>query len=141
MSAEFSNVRNWYTFRNALDPYGYTDSEQTRSLQPLVPYVISISATGHVLLTLDTLTRSGLGGGRDLVVWGANYDYQLGNGKRGSLPTPTMLHRPDDSRFMLMQKTAKEVRDLRGEAWARRVKIEQRAVAGYNNNIVYWKIC
>ena len=118
-----------------------TDCEHSRRLQPLVPHTISISPTGHVLLTLDTLSRSGEGGGRDLVVWGAGYDYQLGNGKRASLPIPTMLHRPDGSRFMLITRTAKIVNDFNGKILGRRVKVEQCAVAGYGNSVVYWKIC
>jgi hypothetical protein len=99
-----------------------------------------MSATGHVLLTLDTLARSGGSGGRDLVAWGANYDYQLGNGKRGSVPSPTTMHRPDGSRFMLMKKLAREVRDLKGNVWGRRVEVEQCAVAGFGTSIVYWKL-
>ncbi len=47
---------------------------------------------GHVLLTLDTLERAGNeDGGRDLLVWGNGRDYQLGNGRRSSLASPTAL--------------------------------------------------
>ncbi|KAH8107169.1 RCC1/BLIP-II [Cristinia sonorae] len=117
-------------------------SEKHNNLQPIYPHDISISPTGHVLLTLDTLTRSGPGGGgRDLLVWGANQEYQLGNGKRGSLATPTALESADGQRFMLGKKRAVEVRDLRGRVWKKGVEVEQRAVTGYGNSVVYWKIC
>ena len=119
----------------------HTDSEKTNNLQPIYPHDISISPTGHVLLTLDTLARSGPGGGgRDLLVWGANQEYQLGNGKRGSLAQPTALHAPDGERFMLGKRTA-DVKDLRGRVWKRRVTVEQCAVAGWGNSLVYWRIC
>lgn len=38
-----------------------TDSEKTNNMQPIYPHDISISPTGHVLLTLDTRARSGPG--------------------------------------------------------------------------------
>ena len=95
-----------------------------------------------MLLTLDTLARSGPGaGGRDLLVWGANSDYQLGNGKRGSTSTPRNLEGSKGERFMLGKKKAKEVKDLAGKIWKRGVEVEQCAVAGYGNSVVYWRIC
>ncbi|KAI0670555.1 RCC1/BLIP-II [Trametes maxima] len=117
-------------------------SERANNLQAIVPETISISPTGHVLLTLDTRKHAGPGGGgKDVVMWGANFDYQLGNGKRGSVPTPTVLLTPAGERFMLSRKKAKEVRDLRGQVWKNGVEVEQRAVAGWNNSVVYWRIC
>ncbi|KAI0637144.1 RCC1/BLIP-II [Trametes polyzona] len=117
-------------------------SEAAQNLQAIVPETISISPTGHVLLTLDTRKHAGPGGGgKDVVVWGANFDYQLGNGKRGSVPTPTVLLTPSGERFMLHRKRAKEVRDLQGQVWKKGVEVEQRAVAGWNNSVVYWRIC
>ena len=133
-------------------------SEKTQNLQPVVPYDLSVSPTGHVLLTLDTLARAGPGmdkaAGRDLLVWGANRDYQLGNGKRASLATPTTLELPglpnsvkfegdDESkgRLMLMKRRAKEVKDMGGKKWKGNVDVEQCAVAGWGSSLVYWKIC
>jgi hypothetical protein len=117
------------------------DSELSKSLEVILPHDVSISPVGHVLLTLDTLARSGAGtGGRDLLVWGANYDYQLGSGKRGSVAAPTTLQRPDGSRFMLMQKRADVVKDLKGSVWRTGVNVEQRAVALHGGSLVYWKI-
>ncbi len=119
----------------------YADSEKTKNLQPINTRDISISPTGHVLLTLETLERSGPGGGgRDLIVWGANSEYQLGNGKRGSVPSPTALQGDDGQRFMLGKKKA-EVKDLSGKVWRKDVEVEQFAVAGYGNSVVYWRIC
>ncbi|KAI0747945.1 RCC1/BLIP-II [Daedaleopsis nitida] len=116
-------------------------SETSKSLQAIAPETISISPTGHVLLTLDTRTRAGPGGGsRDVVVWGANFEYQLGTGKRGSQATPTMIETVEGGRFMLRSKKAREVRDMQGQVWKKGVEVEQRAVAGWNNSVVYWQI-
>ncbi|TFY62418.1 hypothetical protein EVJ58_g3879 [Rhodofomes roseus] len=78
--------------------------------------------------------------GRDLLSWGANYEYQLGNGKRGSSASPTALQGADGARFMLARKKANEVRDLQGKVWKRGVEVEQTALAGWGNSVVYWKI-
>lgn len=121
---------------------------------------MSVSPTGHVLLTLDTLARAGpgvpAGGGRDLLVWGANRQYQLGNGKRTSLATPVLLELPGlpggggpeaskkenerKGRLMLVQRRVKEVKDLQGRRWKTNVDVEQSAVAGFGCSLVYWKI-
>lgn len=119
----------------------FSDSEQTNNLQPIQPHDITVSPTGHVLLTLDTLSRSGPGaGGRDLVAWGANQEYQLGNGKRGSVASPTTMETADGERFMLGTKRA-SVRDLSGKVWKKGVDVEQRAATGFGSSVVYWKIC
>lgn len=116
------------------------DNEASRTMSPIFPHAISVSPTGHVLLTLDTQAHGGPGGlGRDLVAWGKNHDYQLGTGKRSSLPVPTTLERPEGGRFILGQRKAL-VRDLAGNVWKKRVEVEQCAVAGYGNSIIYWKI-
>jgi hypothetical protein len=117
------------------------DSEKEQALQPIIPHTISISPTGHVLLTLETHERSGpRGGGRDLYVWGANQQYELGNGKRTSLAAPTPLQQADETRVMLMKAQA-DVNDMQGKTWKYGVKVEQCPQAGYGNTIVYWKIC
>lgn len=106
-----------------------------------MPETISISPTGHVLLSLDTRLRAGPGGGgRDVIAWGANLDYQLGTGKRGSVATPTVIQTVDGGRFMLQSKRAREVRDMQGQVWKKGVEVEQRAVAGWNNSVVYWRV-
>lgn len=118
----------------------YADSDVTQSLEPIRPHSIDVSATGHVLLTLDT--SGGEANNRDLLVWGRNHEGELGNGKKSSLPVPTTLKtNPEGERFMLQTKKAKEVWDLRGQLWKRRVLVEQRAAAGPGGSIVYWKIC
>jgi len=74
------------------------------------------------------------------MTWGKNYDSELGNGKKASVPVPMTLETPNGGRFMLMELQAKEVKDLHGKVWKRGIKVEQRAVAGYGNSAVYWKI-
>lgn len=116
-------------------------SEKTNNLQPIVPHAVSISPDGHVLLALDTCARAGPGGGgMDLLAWGTNYDYQVGNGKRASIAVPAMLGTEGDDRIMLQKQRAKVVRDLQGRVWARSVDVEQVAIAGYGSSLVYWRI-
>lgn len=110
------------------------DDDATKSLQPITPYSISVSPTGHVLLTLNSNL------GRDLLAWGKNYNYELGNGKRSGLAVPTTLTDADGDRFLLRRKKAKEVLDLQGHVWKRNVEVEQKAVAGYNSSAVFWKV-
>ncbi|KAF8061531.1 regulator of chromosome condensation 1/beta-lactamase-inhibitor protein II [Lyophyllum atratum] len=114
-------------------------SDATRSLQPIAPHKVIISPTGHVLLTLNTASNADVGG-RDLVVWGKNYESELGNGKKASIPVPTTLETPNGGRFMLRRRKAKEVKDPHGKVWKRDVKVEQCAAVGPANSVVYWKI-
>jgi hypothetical protein len=113
------------------------DNDRIRALEPVIPEEISISPTGHVLLALDSSVGVG---GRDLMVWGKNYDSELGNGKRGSVAVPTPLATENGERFMLMNMKAKEVKDLQGKLWKRGVKVEQKVATGYGNSAVYWRI-
>jgi Regulator of chromosome condensation (RCC1) repeat len=102
---------------------------------------VSVSPDGHVLLALDTCTSAGPGGGgRDLLTWGTNYDYQVGNGKRASIAVPTTLEPVEGDRMMLGKRRAKVVRDPLGRVWRRGVEVEQVAIAGYGNSLVYWRI-
>ncbi|KAG6919984.1 hypothetical protein DXG01_013333 [Tephrocybe rancida] len=114
-------------------------SDATQSLRPITPQAVTISPTGHVLLTLNTASTTDVGG-RDLVVWGKNYESELGNGKKSSLPIPTTLETPEGGRFMLRRRKAKKVLDLHGKVWKRNVQVEQCAVVGPENSAVYWKI-
>ncbi|KAG6872807.1 hypothetical protein C0995_006406 [Termitomyces sp. Mi166 len=114
-------------------------SDATQSLQPIAPHAITISPTGHVLLTLNTGATTDVGG-RDLVVWGKNYESELGNGKKSSIPVPTTLETPEGGRFMLRRRKAKRVLDLHGKLWKYDVQVEQCAVVGPENSAVYWKI-
>lgn len=90
-------------------------------------------------MTLNTSSTAGIGG-RDLVVWGKNYESELGNGKKSSVPVPTTLETPEGGRFMLRKRKAKEVKDLHGKVWKRRVQVEQQAVVGFGSSAVFWKI-
>ena len=116
------------------------DNDRIRTLEPVMPEEISISPTGHVLLALNSSVSSDAVGGRDLMIWGKNYNSELGNGKKGSVAVPTPLTKEDGKRFMLMTMKAKEVRDLHGKRWKREVKVEQKVVTGYGNSGVYWRI-
>lgn len=119
-----------------------SDSEAHGNLQPISPHELSVSPDGHVLCTLDTASRAGPGGGgRDLLAWGNNYERQLGNGKRSSIAVPENVHvTPGGPRYVLRSTKAKEVRDLSGRVWGRGVKVEQVALAGVGNSVVYWKL-
>ncbi|KAG5635130.1 hypothetical protein H0H81_012342 [Sphagnurus paluster] len=111
----------------------------TQSLQPIAPQAVTVSPTGHVLLTLDTASAADVGG-RDLVVWGKNYESELGNGRKASVPVPTTLETPEGGRFMLRRRKAREVKDLHGHVWKRGIRVEQCAVVGFGSSAVYWKI-
>ena len=117
-------------------------SEKTNNLQPIVPHALSVSPDGHVLLALETHAGAGPGGGngRDLYAWGTNYDYQVGNGRRASIAVPTTLEPTEGDRIMLEKRRAKVVRDPRGRVWRRGVDVEQVAIGGYGNSLVYWRI-
>ena len=94
-----------------------------------------------MLLALKTRARAGPGGGgRDLLSWGTNYEYQVGNGKRSSIAVPTTLEPVDGDRIMLGKRRAKVVRDPQGRVWKRGVEVEQVAIGGYGNSLVYWRI-
>ncbi|KIK59718.1 hypothetical protein GYMLUDRAFT_168962 [Collybiopsis luxurians FD-317 M1] len=129
----YTNVQgNPIRARNVSNLSEYDDA--TKSLKPIAPDSISVSPTGHVLLTLNNTM------GRDLLAWGRNYDSELGNGKRSGLAIPTTLTTADGERFMLRRKRAKEVLDLDGKVCKLSVEIEQKAVAGYSSSVVFWKI-
>uniref|UniRef100_A0A0W0FU55 Uncharacterized protein n=1 Tax=Moniliophthora roreri TaxID=221103 RepID=A0A0W0FU55_MONRR len=122
--------------KNASGLLEYNDLK--RALQPIHPQSIVISPSGHVLLTLDT--SSAEGSGRDLLTWGKNYDSELGNGKKSSVPAPMTMHTPEGERFILRRMKAKDVVDLQGNRWKKGVLVEQQAVTGYCTSGVFWKI-
>ena len=74
------------------------------------------------------------------MVWGKNYESELGNGKRGSVAVPTPLAAENGERLMLMNMKAKEVKDLHCKLWKRGVKVEQKVATGYGNSAIYWRI-
>ncbi|KAK1232984.1 hypothetical protein PQX77_003898 [Marasmius sp. AFHP31] len=119
--------------RNVSELTEYNDI--TRTLQAIPPHSISVSPTGHVLLSLELL-----GGERDLLAWGKNYDSELGNGKKASMAVPVVMQNAGGERVMLQKIKAKEVKDLQGKRWKRGVVVEQEPVTGYCNSAVYWKI-
>lgn len=46
----------------------------------------------------------------------------------------------ESDRLMLMERKAKEVKDLKGKVWKKNVKVRQCVAAGYGTSVVYWKI-
>ena len=114
------------------------DDDQAKRLEPIKPAEISISPTGHVLVSLKSSTKTGVGG-KDLMVWGKNYESELGNGKKASVAQPVVVEW-EGERLMLKTKRAKEVKDLQGRVWKTGVWVGQRATAGPQNSVVYWKV-
>lgn len=100
--------------------------------------MVSISPTGHVLVSLNSAKKSGVGS-NDLMFWGRNYDSESGNGKKASIGQPVVVE-SEGERVLLKEKQAKEVKDLEGKVWKRGVRVQQQPVAGYQNSVVYWKI-
>lgn len=116
-------------------------SEKESRVCPVDIHGLTASPTGHTILTFETLARAGPGGvkGRDLVVWGQNKDYELGNGKRNIQATPGNISTESGMRLMLLEK-AGPVMDWQGKRWARKVVVQQTPVAGYGCSLIYWKI-
>ena len=104
-----------------------------------MPEAIRVSPTGHVLAALNSNADSEGVGGRDLMVWGRNYDSELGSGKKGSVAVPRTLEL-DGERFMLMSRKAKVVKDPNGNVVKKNVQVDQNAVVGYESSSVYWRI-
>ncbi len=73
------------------------------------------------------------------MVWGKNYESELGNGKKASISQPMTLEASEGGRLMMKKQQAKEVKDLQGKVWKRGVAVEQRAIAGPQNSVMYWK--
>ncbi|KAH9989777.1 regulator of chromosome condensation 1/beta-lactamase-inhibitor protein II [Russula vinacea] len=139
-NALFSNAQNVPVRTKAVS--GLLEfSEKTNNLQPIAPHALSVAPDGHVLLALETHAGAGPGGnGRDLFAWGTNYDYQVGNGRRASIAVPTTLEPEEGDRIMLEKRRAKVVRDPQGRVWRRGVDVEQVAIGGYGNSLIYWRI-
>ncbi|WWC87958.1 uncharacterized protein L201_002859 [Kwoniella dendrophila CBS 6074] len=75
-------------------------SEKAKTFLPIGIHNLSISQSSsntHVYATLDTVTLADAKGvregiyGKDVMAWGANVDYQIGNGKRSSTAIPQHL--------------------------------------------------
>jgi len=149
-------------------------SEKAQALLPLGIHSISVSPSpsAHVFAVLDTVSEADEAGvklglyGKDVMVWGGNSEYQLGNGRRSSLAVPQhlppLVDRPLDpvveksrgsgadmssgtrspmphSRLQLHQ-TRTAAYDLEGKLLKRRVTCEETMVAGYNASVLYNKI-
>lgn len=125
-------------------------NEARGSTEAIRPRSFSASPRGHALLSLSS--------GHDLLTWGANSSYQLGNGKRSNISQPTYIRdfstttstEPSNSfviegydnqgRFALREGTLKILRDNSGRKCGRNVKVQEWPVAGWNSSLVYWRI-
>ncbi|KAJ7172661.1 regulator of chromosome condensation 1/beta-lactamase-inhibitor protein II [Mycena filopes] len=112
-----------------------THNDTTQRLQSIPPQSISISPTGHVLATLEPFS-----GDRDVHAWGRNQDYELGNGKKAGVPSPSPVVDASNGRLLLQRKRAREVRDMQGRVWGRGIEVEQTALSGFGNSCIFWSL-
>ncbi|TXT14552.1 uncharacterized protein COLE_00745 [Cutaneotrichosporon oleaginosum] len=143
------------------------DSEKLQAAIGLNIHKVSISPSPntHVFAVLDTVSEADAKGlkdglyGRDVMVWGGNFDYQLGNGKKSGVAVPQHLpslipHAIDAivaqtpeaessplplTRLQLHAAVA-DTYDMLGKLIKRGVKTEETVVAGYNCSVLYNKI-
>ncbi|KAF8334027.1 regulator of chromosome condensation 1/beta-lactamase-inhibitor protein II [Cantharellus anzutake] len=120
--------------------------------QAIRPITITASPTGGHTLTL-------LSGAHDVLAWGANGSYQLGNGKRSNLPQPTYMRDfmvtynptsdPNEAaaeyglipeRMSLRVCIVKQLLDMKGTSHGRNVKVQEWPVAGGKASLIYWRI-
>lgn len=78
--------------------------------------------------------------GRDVITWGLNQQFQLGNGKRSSSNLPLSIRTSDGEGRLMCQIGQETVKDLRGRVVKKRGHIEQRALAGPGFSVVFWKV-
>lgn len=143
------------------------DSEKVKGMVPLPIRYISISPSpaAHAFAVLDTLQTADAKGskesvfGRDVLVWGANAEYQLGTGKRSSVSTPQNLpglvpHAMDAVVAASLEKSASPIPlsrlqlhittapayDPLGKLIKKRAKCEETVLAGWNCSVLYNKI-
>ncbi|GMK55481.1 hypothetical protein CspeluHIS016_0205370 [Cutaneotrichosporon spelunceum] len=126
---------------------------------------ISASPNTHVFAVLDTISEADAKGlkdglfGRDVMVWGGNFEYQLGTGKKSASAVPQHMpslipHAIDElvaqtpeaesspmPLTRLQLHTAKaDTYDMLGKLIKRGVKTEETVLAGYNCSVLYNKI-
>ncbi|KAF8582077.1 RCC1/BLIP-II [Ramaria rubella] len=139
--------------------------EKSNSLKPLKPHCISVasgpdlnnsemrhSSSGHIIVTLDTIplshpspnsnvaTEAAGSPGRDVLTWGLNQHYQLGNGKRASVNIPTPVQAGDGEGRLMCKVSKGKVKDFKDRLVGRKMDIEQCAVAGPGISVIYWRI-
>ncbi|EJU05539.1 RCC1/BLIP-II [Dacryopinax primogenitus] len=115
-------------------------NDKTKALEALQPRAISVSPTGHAMLTLDTISDTNAG--YDVLTWGQNRSFELGNGKQSAVPMPSYVQpfrTEPGSRFMV-KETRKVIKDMEGKVRGRNVPVQETVVAGWGCTAVYWKI-
>ncbi|WVR03764.1 hypothetical protein IAU60_000759 [Kwoniella sp. DSM 27419] len=149
-------------------------SEKAKTFLPIGIHDLAISSSPntHVYAVLDTVTLADAKGvkegiyGKDVMAWGNNVDYQIGNGKRSSTAIPQHLPpigpkaidalsiTPQTNESMLSSGTQSPMPHSRlqlhvkkanaydplGNLISRKVKCEETLVAGYNASALYNKI-
>lgn len=128
-------------------------SEQARALIPIGVRALSVGADGQCALVMDVHSE-GEERHRDVYVWGANDEYQLGIGKRGNLAAPVLLTLPlpgDEkptkngpvlNRLLLVEraKVPGHAYDPERRALSSKYTVEQQIVAGGHGMAVYGRI-
>lgn len=127
-------------------------SETARAMTPIPVRSLSVGADGQVAVVMDA-PPMGDETRRDVYVWGANDQYQLGLGKRSNLATPALLtlspeedeaarHAPVLNRVLLVErrKVPGKAYDPHGNGAQRSYHVEQDIVAGGQGMAVYGRI-
>ncbi|KAK4688431.1 hypothetical protein P7C73_g1683, partial [Tremellales sp. Uapishka_1] len=148
-------------------------SEKANQFLPLDIHTVSVSPSpnAHVYAVLDTVSQADEAGvlagryGKDVMVWGGNAEFQLGNGKRSSLAIPQHLpplipkaidalstlpssesslssgtSSPMPHSRLQLHQSKTNAYDLEGKLIKRNVKVEETVVAGWNASVLYNKI-
>ena len=114
-------------------------NEALNSTQAIRPHTLSVSSSGHALLSLAST-----GASHDLLTWGANSSYQLGNGKRANASLPFYMREfgagAGAGRMMLGQGRVDVLKAVDGKKVGWGVQVEQWPVAGSGASAVYWRV-
>lgn len=128
-------------------------SEEERTMAPIGIRALTVGPKGQCALVVD-VRSTGEQNHRDVYVWGANDEYQLGNGKHVHLATPVLLTLPlpEDTSSSKQGPTLNrlllvERRKAPGAAYApdgrasqRTYHIEQQIVAGGDAMAIYGRV-
>jgi hypothetical protein len=143
-------------------PHSIVVDEHTNTIEPIRPHTFSVSPSSSSPIAASSSGGAhalvSLSSGKDLLAWGSNSSYQLGNGKRANVAVPTYVRdfslassavtetgaadvdHASQGRMTLRSTVVKEVRNLSGDKVGTNVKVQQWPVAGHNSSFVYWRI-
>ena len=129
-------------------------SEQQHTVVPIGVRSLTVGPDGQCALVVD-VNSLGEQNHRDVWVWGANDQYQLGNGKHSNLATPALLtlplpggeattqkNGPTLNRLLLVErsKVPGKAYEADGSGSQRKYHIEQHIVAGGDGMAVYGRV-